>query len=292
MIVFNAETHEYINDGKVLISVTQLMQKHGLCPEYGAVNQTVLNSAAEHGKIVHEEISDFVKTGETGFTEESDQIAQYFRDTGSVPLQSEPIVYNDICAGTFDLLFTQGGENVLAEIKTTSIAHKDAISWQLSLYKHLFEGMDGNAIKIDKFVCFHFNAGGLKIVDIAPKPDEEVKRLLQCERDGIPYQNGVTGVDMQISQLADVETIIKEIECSKKQAEERAQELRAAIMSAMKSNGVSSFENERIKISYVAPSVRLSVDTERLKKDMPEVYQSYLRESQIKESLRITLKGE
>lgn len=292
MITFNAETHEYINGGKVLISVTQLMQKHGLCPEYGNVNQTVLASAAEHGKIVHEEISNFAKTGQTGFTEESEQIAQYFRDTGASPLQSEQIVYNDICAGTFDLLFSQGGKNVLAEIKATSVAHKDAISWQLSLYKQLFDGMDGNTIKIDKFVCFHFSAGSLKTVDIAPKPVEEVRKLLQCERDGIPYKNDVTGVDMQISQLADVETIIKEIEDSKKQAEARAQELRAAIMTAMKNNGVSVFENERMRIAYVAPSVRSSVDTARLKKDMPDVYQSYLRESQIKESLRITLKGE
>ena len=41
MLVFNEEEHKYLLDGKELISVTTLMKKHGLSPDYSGVGPPV-----------------------------------------------------------------------------------------------------------------------------------------------------------------------------------------------------------------------------------------------------------
>ena len=50
---FDKNKHEYTLDGRPLISVTQLMKKHGLSPDYSAVDPEVLFAAAERGTLIH-----------------------------------------------------------------------------------------------------------------------------------------------------------------------------------------------------------------------------------------------
>jgi hypothetical protein len=67
MIEFREDTHEYFLDGRKLISVTQLMRKHGLAPSYDAVPSAVLKAKAERGTLIHKEIEKYIKYGEIGF---------------------------------------------------------------------------------------------------------------------------------------------------------------------------------------------------------------------------------
>lgn len=285
MIEFNPETHEYFSDGKKLISVTQLMRKHGLTPDYSGVPASVLAAKAERGTLVHKEIETYIKTGEIGFTAECAEFAAYCDREGIDPKESETIVYNDIAAGTIDLVYMQGGKTYLADYKTTATLHTDAVAWQLSIYKALF------GKQIDGLKVFHFPEGGtLSVHDVPEKPAEEVQRLLQCERDSVPYTQSISLSGAALAELAALEALIKVIDTQKKDAEARAQELRSAIMSAMKENAVTSYETDSIRITYVAPYTRASIDTARLKKELPEVYAEYQKETTVKETLKITLK--
>ena len=262
MIEFREDTHEYYADGKKLISVTQLMRKHGLAPSYEGVPSEVLRAKAERGTMVHKEIEDYIQGGEIGFTTELYNFIEYIHNNNLRVYASEEIVYNEVVAGTVDLIFEDG---TIADIKTTATLHKEAISWQLSIYAYLYGMMHGTIPSVGK--AYHFNAeGALKVVDIPLKPITEVARLIE------------------------VESLIKQIEEQKKAAEAQAQELRAAIMLAMEKNGVTSFENDRIKLTYVAPTKRTAIDSARLKKEMPEIAEKYTKTSNVKASLRITLK--
>lgn len=283
MIEFREETHEYFLDGKKLISVTQLMRKHGLAPSYDSVPEAVLKAKAERGTLIHKEIEDYIKHGEIGFTTELTEFIKHITENKLTPFMSEEIAYNDIVAGTVDLVFADG---TIADIKTTATLHKEAISWQLSIYAHLLKGL-----RIEQGKAYHFNAEGLlKVVNIPLKPISEVERLIECERNGELYTQKLTGTDAQLAELAEVESIIKQIEEQKKAAEAQAVELRAAIMQAMEQNGITSFENDRIKLTYVAPTTRTAIDSAKLKKELPEVAEKYTKTSNVKASLRITLK--
>lgn len=284
MISFNEEKHEYTLDGKVLISVTQLMKKHGLSPNYGEVPAAILRAKAERGTLIHKEIEDFIKNGEIGFTTEMLNFRKYVETQNIKVLASEIIVYNDIVAGTVDLLLD--GE-VIADIKTTATLHQDAISWQLSIYNFLLDN------KFTKGQVYHFDKdGNLNVVDIPLKPVEEVGKLLECEKNGVLYRPPAIVSDSQLMQIVELETIIKHYDEQKKQAEKQAQELRDALLEAMEQNGVKTMENERIRITYTAPTTRQSVDSALLKKEQPSIYEQYLKTSNVKAKLTITLKEE
>jgi hypothetical protein len=282
MIEFREDAHEYFLDGKKLISVTQLMRKHGLAPSYDAVPSEVLKAKAERGTLIHKEIEDYIKHKEIGFTTELSEFIKHITENKKTPFISEEILYNDVVAGTVDLYFTDG---TIADIKTTATLHKEAISWQLSIYAHLL------AYPTERAQAYHFTAdGALKVVDIPLKPVAEVERLLECERNGELYTQELTVPNAQLAELVEVESLIKQIEEQKKVAEAQATELRTALMQAMEANGVTSFENESIKITYVAPTTRTAIDSTRLKKELPEIAEKYAKTSKVKASLRITLK--
>lgn len=288
-IEFREDTHEYFLDGRKLISVTQLMRKHGLAPNYDAVPSEVLKAKAERGTIIHKEIEQYIKHKEIGFTSELGAFIDHIHAHGVTPMASEFIVYNELVAGTVDLLSNDKGENVIADYKTTATLHKEAVSWQLSIYAYLLYLRAGTMAHKGK--AYHFNAeGALKVVDIPLKPFEEVERLMECERNGELYKQELTVNEKALAKLVEVESLIKEIEEQKKAAEEQATELRAALMQAMEANGVTSFENESIKITYVAPTTRTAIDSTKLKKEMPEIAEKYAKTSNVKASLRITLK--
>lgn len=286
MIEFREDTHEYFLEGKKLISVTQLLRKHGLAPSYDAVPSEVLRAKAERGTLIHSEIEQYIKLGEIGFTNELIEFINYTHANKVQPVMSEERVYNDIVAGTFDLLLCSEGETILADIKTTATLNKEAVSWQLSIYAHLILG-----IEVTRGQAYHFNAEGeLRVVDIPLKPVAEVERLFECERNGELYKQELTVSDIALAELVEVESLIKQIEEQRKAAEAQAVELRAALMAAMEQNGLTSFENERIKLTYVAPTTRTAIDSARLKKEMPEIAKEYTKTSSVKASLRITLK--
>lgn len=291
-LVFKEDTHEYFIGDQKLISVTQLMQKHGLAPNYADVPSEVLRAKAERGSLVHKEIEDFIKNGSIGFTTELSNFIKAIKDNNTEVLQSEFKVHNDIVAGTVDLLLQNGNGLIIADIKTTSTLHIDAVSWQLSIYAYLLNcGI--NHYEITKGQAYHFDKdGNLKIVDIPLKPMGVIGQLMVSERHSLIYQPPAPASETQLMQLVEVETLIKSIEEQKKQAEEQAKELRAALMEEMEKQGVKSFENDRIKLTYVAPSTRQSVDSAKLKKEQPAIYEQYLKSSEVKASLRITLKEE
>ncbi len=286
MIEFREDTHEYFLDGKKLISVTQLMRKHGLSPDYSTVPAEVLKAKSERGTMIHAEIENYIKAGEIGFTAELAEFIDYAHKNGVVYTESEKIVHNDIVAGTVDLIIDGG---TVADIKTTSTLHKEAVSWQLSIYAALING--SKSYEITRGQAYHFNADGvLTVVDIPLKPAEEVQKLFECERNGEIYKQNLPVSGAELAALVEVESLIKQIEAEKKAAEARAADLRAALMAAMEQNSVNSFENDLIKITYVAPTTRTAIDSTRLKKDLPEIAEKYTKTSNVKASLRITIK--
>ena len=189
--IFKEDTHQYFlvdcKTGEVikeLISVTTLLAKHGLSPDYSGVPSETLKAKAEYGNLVHSEIERYIKDGEIGFTSELQEFIDYCEENKFKPLDSEFIVHNDIVAGTVDLLGVYfGGALARTDYKTTATLHKEAVRWQLSLYDYL----DSTDRKADILQAFHF-ASPLKVARFEPIPLEEIERLLECERNGEIYK--------------------------------------------------------------------------------------------------------
>ena len=97
---------------------------------------------------------------------------------------------------------------------------------------------------------------------------------------------------MRLAELAEIERIIAEAKRTKEEAEEREKAIKDALIAAMEQNGITEpIEFSGIRITYVAPHEKKTIDSARLKKELPEVAEQYTNTSTVKAAVRITLKG-
>lgn len=93
------------------------------------------------------------------------------------------------------------------------------------------------------------------------------------------------------SAVPDVIQGITNLMQMKKDLDEQEKQLKQKLLEAMEANNVKSFENEIIKMTYVAPTTRTTIDSTKLKKDHPEIAEQYSKTSNVSASVRVTLKG-
>ena len=151
----------------------------------------------------------------------------------------------------------------------------------MSLYDEL------DPVKADEFEVWHFTEDEMKIVPIPAKPKEEVAKLIECERKGEKYLQPVLTLD------AAALMVIKEAEyamAAAKKLEAKAKEIKEQVLKAMEENGVTKFENDKVRITYVAPVSKVSVDTKALKEKYPEIAEELTKTTEQKASVRITVK--
>lgn len=94
--------------------------------------------------------------------------------------------------------------------------------------------------------------------------------------------------------IAEVEREISQVIVSQRERLETLREqeakMKLAIKEAMEKNVITKFENDVIKITYIAPTVRNGVDVTRLKTEEPEIYHQFLKQTPVNSSIRITIK--
>lgn len=292
-IKFDETLHKYTVDGKEVISVTQLLQKHKITPSYDAVDKELLRVASERGTLIHEEVENWIESGECGFTEESEKICDYLfeRADENSKIISEQMVANDVVAGRFDVLYTHAKKLVLADIKTGSTKHVYGWSWQLSLYKYLYEKMYGE--KIESLIVLWAKNDGMTVIHCEYVGDDKIENLLNAEREG----RLISDVDLGVSEeeLEDLTELLEDIKSKEEELKllkEKADKVKETLYSTMEKEGVKTVDRNKLKITYVAPSTRVSVDSKKLQKEEPEIYNKYVNTTTVAGSIKITLIGE
>lgn len=95
------------------------------------------------------------------------------------------------------------------------------------------------------------------------------------------FQSAVPDTIQKITQLMKL----------RKQMDEQEKQLKQKLVEAMEIYGVKSFETDLIKMVYVAPTTRSSIDSARLKKDHPHIAQQYTKTSNVGAFVKVELKG-
>lgn len=290
-LTFDNATHTYMLGNKKIISVTQLLKKHGLAPNYDGVNTAVMERKAEYGILIHKELEEYVKSGIKGFTDELNLFIDLCEEKNIVPLKSEFMVFNGLVAGTVDLLAEVDGEFTLIDYKTTSTLHIDSVEWQLSIYAYLYGFMNGGK-QIEKIKAIHFNNGKAELVDLKMKPKEKIEELLSDEEQGIIYTEQKSEI-VSHETLEKLANIYQQIEWTKKHQDElnaQAEAIKNAFIELMEREGIKSLDNEFFKATYIAPRIDMTLDSKKLQAEQPELCKQYLKEKPVKASVRITLK--
>ena len=106
-----------------------------------------------------------------------------------------------------------------------------------------------------------------------------------------PDAEVITG-EMTAFQSAVPDTIkkITDLLKLKKQLDDQEKQLKQKLLENMEVYGVKSFETDLLKLVYVAPTTRSTIDSARLKKDHPAIAEQYTKTSPVSASVRVTLK--
>lgn len=83
---------------------------------------------------------------------------------------------------------------------------------------------------------------------------------------------------------------IADLDRQKKALEEQDKQVRDALKKAMDEYGIKSFENDILKVTFVAETTRTSIDSAKLKKDHPDIAEKYSKTSKVSASVRISVK--
>ena len=101
-------------------------------------------------------------------------------------------------------------------------------------------------------------------------------------REIVKVENGIIQVAEEAMNL------LHDFQVKKAEMEMQEKEFKQAILTAMEENGIKSFENDFVKITFVPTSTRDSVDTKALKED--GLYDLYKKTSIVASQVRLTWK--
>lgn len=85
------------------------------------------------------------------------------------------------------------------------------------------------------------------------------------------------------NKLAEFERMAKEIKV-------KQDELKQRILAEMEYNGILKIETDELVITYVAPSSRETFDSKSFRKDNPDLYDEYVKISDVSASVRMKVK--
>ena len=92
-------------------------------------------------------------------------------------------------------------------------------------------------------------------------------------------------------QLADIITSeLKMIDEEKRELKRKEDAIREALIKEMEDKGIIKISDENISITYKAPTERETFRTKDFKKDLPDLYDTYVEFTPVKSSLLIKIK--
>lgn len=309
-IEFNEERHEYTVDGKIVPSVTQVLKKNGLAPDLSHIPPSTLEKASERGTLIHKAVEMHVKHGSMYQPELKDMVIAYCakysadpedvlkrlessvhsfvelcKEYGLKPLFAEVRISDGVIAGTLDIV-CENGE--IIDVKSGEVLDSVYCTWQLTLYKHMYK----DATRL--FNC-QLSTRKTKMIEVQPISTIEVEKLRESVKNDLYYITEQPQLPAEIVETA--VNAIRQVDYYKslvKQAEGDIEAVEEQIKEIMAEKGIRSFEtkDKSVKITYTPETTRKTFDTKRFKEICPETYESYCKETKVKDRVTITVRKE
>ncbi len=289
-VIFKEEEHEYWLGDKQLSGITGRINDvlYG-GNKYAGVPEYIMERARMRGSLIHKEIEEYCKNGTPGFTDELQRFIELQEEHGFKVLENEYTVTDfEKHATNIDLILYNDNDIELCDIKSTAQLDKEYLSWQLSINAYMLEKIIKQPVI--KLSAYWTRSG--EIVEIERKTNEEVEQFLYSEIDTVKPQEQLSIDKHQAERFTSLQTQIQALKQQLKELENTENEFKQVFMQKMKENNIKSFDLGEIKITYIEPTTRKSFDSKKFEAEHKELYGQYLKESPVKESLRITVRRE
>jgi hypothetical protein len=278
-IVFDKEKHTYTLNGELLPiqGITRMIDRQIFGSKMQNVPESVLKKYAEFGSLVHKEIQDYYENGDFPTTDE----AMAFVSKGIQCTVCEFIVGDERVATAIDFV---GEDGFLYDFKTSTTLDKERVSWQLSICAYLFERQTGQKVK--GLMGVHLRGKECTFVGVERKSDEQVEALIQAELLGESYLSE----ERSMQRLLDLERTIIQIKQEAEMYEERKKVLLTGLGEKMAQMGLKTLKTDNLTLTLVPESTTTTLDSKRLKEEMPEIYSRFEKTGTRKGYLKMTIR--
>ena len=296
-VFFSKEAHIYLCGDKELQGVTTLLRRHGLMPDYSGIPDKVLEEAARKGTALHEAIEAYDNGDAVMLTPFLQEYRQICQENGLKFLVNELLISDEeTVASMIDGVYEGSTPDsvILVDYKSTIKIHWRSLSWQLSLYKVLFE-RQFPGIKVEALKVLHLDKKEDKVLGLYPVeeiPESEVDALLLAEREGRIYIDlheepsaELVLTDEELTAYVTQQAEISRLKEQIKSIEETLKGLDSRVLAYMTENNLETLDGGggvfKVKKAYE----RTTIDTERLKKMQPGIYEQYKKTTTVQASL-------
>lgn len=292
------EDHKYYYGDKELSGITEMLKQFISPNKLDGIDPIVLENARKRGSGIHEALDGLIKNKcseeiNVEYLNEAFYIYEKFAEQKLTPVASEYIVSDfENFASPIDVIaLNDFGEICILDLKCTNKLDFDFVRWQTNIYRLFFEKMTGK--EVAELFVIHYNLGLARIVPLQKIEDEHVEYMLRCWCELEPFVNPIIesiNEDVMLSKTLQVCKAIEALENEKRNLDAEFEKLKTGLLELMKANGVKKFENDFIRLTYKEPATRTSIDGKKLKEEMPDVFEKFKKESEVKESILIKIK--
>ena len=291
-ITFDSVNHKYYKDGDLKPSVGEIVNYY-LNIDLSNIPAEILTKAQDRGTDIHLMV-DKILTGEDFETIYSKEYKdfEYLRKKHKIKANSiEGIVYawtpqGDYC-GTYDLYDSKS--KILYDIKTSYEKHIEEWTLKTNLYRYALE-QNKSQVKEIKIIYLPSDKSQNKaeVFNLEIIPDTKVEEVVKCfyrkERPKAEIVELKSLPQDGIKQLALAFETIKRI-----QAE--IDNMKIKIKEEMESRGIYSFQCPEFNIAVRKAHTRQEFDKKKFQEDFPEIYNQYIKVTNVKSSINIDFKG-
>ena len=295
------EDHKYFYGDKELSGITGMLKQFISPNKYDGVDVRVLEKARKRGSEIHgaldaiisHKCSSEIDTEQMPHINDAFRIFDKMRDKALIPVASEFIVSDfETFASPIDVLaINEFNEVCILDLKCTSTLDYDFVRWQTNIYRLFFEKMTG--VDVSELYALHYHNGECEVIQLQKIENEHIEYMIECWNNLEHFENPLINTineDVMLSKTLQVCKAIEALENEKKQLDAEFEKLKTGLLELMKTNGVKKFENEFIRLTYKEPTTRTSIDSKKLKEEMPDVFDKFKKESEVKESILIKIK--
>jgi hypothetical protein len=301
-VQFDAATHTYTLDGKTLQGITTTLVNRAYPKDetYAGVSEDVLNKAAERGSACHQSVGNYYLMGlsSTGYEDVTSRAVELLDGAGLTPIAFEYIVTDfEHYASPIDIVCKNDKNEVcIVDMKFTSKLLWPQVTLQTTIYQRFFEIVNPDLqVKHLYVLWIHTNDEHAvldsRLSELTPADEQFVSELIAADIAGVDERFDITKFYGQLpATVTEVEDYVVSLTNLVKEKTEELNNIKGGLCDMMLEKNIKQYSSEKIQLTTVTPKPRETFDTTRFKKEHPDLYTEYVKLSEVKPSVRITVK--
>lgn len=281
---FYEDKHQYWLGDKQLQGITGILGRQLFPKQYDSVPDYILENAARRGSAVHDmaqQYDMFETYSIPDNSKDDDKAIEFIENYVRLATQykykniaNEYLVTdNTDYASAIDKVFEMDGKLCLGDIKTTYKLDTEYVSWQLSIYKYLFEVQTG--LTVQGLYAIWLRENG-KMVMVEDKGEERVKALLEADRKGEQYvDSNVIKVDNGNLPMIEAMNALKGVMVQIKESKAIEEKLRAKVTEFFDEMGIDRWESDLFTFTRVKASMKKVFDEDKFKSENSDLAEEF-----------------